>query len=76
MQLNRGQVKMAEKVSDKETCPSCSSHNVRVVSRKNNLRPRLQTGNLQTDLTPISITVTYKGQNQDCGHEWSETTLG
>ena len=65
---------MAEKEPDKVTCPSCSSHNVRVVSRKDNLRPRLQTGNLQTDLTPISTTVTYKCQNQDCGHEWSETT--
>lgn len=75
MQLNWGKVKMAEKESDKETCPSCFSHNVRVVSRNNNLRPRLQTGNLQTDLTPISTTVTYKCQNEDCGHEWSETTL-
>ena len=65
---------MTEEKPDKVTCPNCSSYNVRVVSRRNNLRPRLQTGNLQTDLTPISSTVSYKCQDQACGHEWSETT--
>jgi hypothetical protein len=64
----------AEKEPDQVTCPDCSSHNVRVVSRKSNLRARSQTGNLQADLTPISATVTYRCQDQDCGHEWSETT--
>ena len=64
---------MAEKNADKVTCPICSSHNVQIVSKKNNLRPRSQTGNLKTDLTPISTTVTYKCQDK-CGHEWSETT--
>ena len=63
---------MAEKEPDRATCPGCSSHNVRVTGRKSNLRPRPQTGNLQTDLTPISTTVTYKCE--DCGHEWGETT--
>jgi hypothetical protein len=65
---------MAEKESDKVMCPACSSHNVCLLSQKSNLRPRSQTGNLQTDLTPISTTLTYKCQNQDCGHEWNETT--
>jgi DNA-directed RNA polymerase subunit RPC12/RpoP len=63
---------MAEKEPDEAACPRCSSHNARVVSRKSNLRPRSQTGNLKTDLTPISTTVTHKCP--DCGHEWSETT--
>ena len=58
----------------KVTCPHCSSGNVRVVSRKDNLRPRLHTGNLRSDLTPISTTVNYKCQDQNCGHEWNETT--
>jgi DNA-directed RNA polymerase subunit RPC12/RpoP len=62
---------MAEKEPDKPACPGCSSKNVRVASRKNDFRPRSHTGNLQTDLTPISVTVTY--QCQDCGHQWSET---
>jgi hypothetical protein len=56
------------------TCPRCSSRRVRVVSRKDNYRPRSQTGNLRTDLTPISTTVTYKCQDQTCGQEWSETS--
>jgi hypothetical protein len=64
---------MAEKEPVKVTYPSCSSGNVRIVSRKDNFRPRLQTGNLRTDLTPISNTVNYKCQEQNCGHEWSET---
>jgi hypothetical protein len=64
---------MAEK-EPQGACPNCSSQEVRVVSRKDNLRPRPQTGRLQTDLAPISTTVTYKCQNQDCGHEWNETT--
>src|SRR6516225_10551122 len=57
---------MAEKSADKVTCPRCSSQNVQLVSRKNNLRPRSQTGNFKTDLTPISTTVTYKCQDK-CG---------
>ena len=69
---NKKEQQMAEEEPDKATCPRCSSHNVRVMGRKSNLRPRPQTGNLQTDLTPISTTVTYKCQ--DCGHEWGETT--
>jgi DNA-directed RNA polymerase subunit RPC12/RpoP len=63
---------MAEKEPDEVTCPSCSSRNVRVVSRKDNFRPRSQTGNLKTDLIPISSTVSYKCQDQNCGHEWSD----
>jgi hypothetical protein len=65
---------MAEKEPDMVVCPSCSSQDVRVVSRKNNLRPRSQTGNLQTDLTSISTTVSYQCQNRDCSHEWNETS--
>jgi uncharacterized Zn finger protein len=61
------------KTPDKVICPSCSSNNVRVVNQKDNFRPRSHTGNLRADLTPISVTVTYKCQNQGCGHEWSET---
>ena len=71
---NTKEESMAEKESDQVMCPGCSAHNVRLLSRKSNLRPRSQTGNLQTDLTPISTTLTYKCQNQDCGHEWNETT--
>ena len=63
--------KMAKNESGQATCPGCSSQHVRVTSRKDNFRPRLHTGNLQADLTPISVTVTY--QCQDCGHESSET---
>jgi hypothetical protein len=66
--------KIPEKEPEKVTCLGCSSRNVRVVSRKDNYRPRSQTGNLRTDLTPISSTMTYKCQDQSCGHEWSETT--
>lgn len=55
-------------------CPTCSSREVRTVREKPNLRPRLHTGNLLTDLTPISVTVTHKCQNPDCGQEWSTTT--
>jgi hypothetical protein len=62
---------MAEKEPAKPTCPGCSSQNVRVASRKNDFRPRSHTGNLQADLTPISVTATY--QCQDCGHQWSQT---
>jgi hypothetical protein len=65
---------IAEEEPDKLSCPSCSSRSVRVVSRKDNYRPLSQTGNLRTDLTPISTTVTYKCQDKTCGHEWSETT--
>ncbi len=65
---------MAEKEPDKVTCPSCSSRNVCVMSRKDNFRPRSQTGNLKTDLTPLSTTVSYRCQDQNCGHEWSEST--
>ena len=66
-----GRKKMAEKEPNQATCPGCSAQHVRVTSRKNNFRPRANTGNLQADLTPISVTVTY--QCQDCAHEWSET---
>ena len=69
---NEKEEPMAEKEPDKAACPRCSSPDVAVVSRKNDLRPRSQTGNLKTDLTPISTTVAYKCQ--DCGHEWSETS--
>jgi hypothetical protein len=62
---------MAEKEPNQATCPGCSGQRIRVTSRKNNFRPWSHTGNLQADLTPISVTVTY--QCQDCGHEWSET---
>jgi hypothetical protein len=65
---------MTEKEPDQVACPRCSSQDVRVVGRKDNLRPRSQTGNLRADLSPISTTVTYKCQNPDCGHEWNETT--
>lgn len=64
---------MAEKEPDKVTCPSCSSRNVRVLSRKDNFRPRSQTGNLKTDLTPISTTVAFQCQDGHCGHEWSDS---
>ena len=70
----RKKEEMAEKEPGKVTCPRCASGNVRVVSRKDNLRPRLHTGNLRSDLTPISTTVNYKCQDQNCGHEWNETT--
>ena len=33
---------MAEKNADKVTCPIGSFHNVQLVSKKNNLRPRSQ----------------------------------
>jgi hypothetical protein len=65
---------MAEKEPEGVACLRCYCQDVRVVSRKNNLRPRLQTGRLETDLTPVSTTVTYKCQNPACGHEWNETT--
>jgi DNA-directed RNA polymerase subunit RPC12/RpoP len=65
---------MAEKEPKNVTCPNCSSRPVGIVSRKDNYRPRSHTGNLKTDLTPISTSVTYKCQDQNCGHEWSETT--
>jgi len=65
---------MAEKEPSKVMCPRCSSGNARVVSRKDNFRPRLHTGNLWSDLAPISTTVNYKCQDQNCGHEWNETT--
>src|SRR5437879_13757117 len=71
MNENKNEEPMAEKESDKVTCPSCSSRNVRVVSRKDNFRPRSQTGNLKTDLTPLSTTVSYSCQDQNCGHAWS-----
>ena len=71
---NEKEEQMAEKESDKVTCPRCSSRNVFVVSRKDNFRPRSQTGNLKTDLTAISTTVNYKCQDQNCRHEWSVTT--
>jgi DNA-directed RNA polymerase subunit RPC12/RpoP len=63
---------MAEKEPDQVTCPGCSGKNVRVASRRSNYRPRSHTGNLQADLTPVSVTVAYRCQ--DCGHEWSATT--
>ena len=62
---------MAEKEPNQATCPGCSGQRIRATIRKNNFRPRSHTGNLQADLTPVSVTVTY--QCQDCGHEWSET---
>jgi hypothetical protein len=62
---------MPEKEPNQASCSGCSGQRVRVTSRRNNSRPRAHTGNLQADLTPISVTVTY--QCQDCGHEWSET---
>jgi DNA-directed RNA polymerase subunit RPC12/RpoP len=62
---------MAEKEHEKPSCPRCSSQNAGVIGRKNNYRPRSHTGNLQADLTPISVTVTYRCS--DCGHEWNET---
>jgi DNA-directed RNA polymerase subunit RPC12/RpoP len=68
-----GRKKLAEKDPDQVTCPACSSRNARAASRKDNFRPRSHTGNLQADLTPISVTVTYRCR--DCGHEWSETDL-
>jgi DNA-directed RNA polymerase subunit RPC12/RpoP len=66
---------MAEKESDPVTCPNCSSRNVRVLSQKENFRPWSRTGNLKTDLTPISTTVSYKCQDPNCGHEWETTSL-
>jgi hypothetical protein len=74
MGTERKKEEMAEKEPGKVPCPRCSSGNVRIVSRKDNFRPRLHTGNLRSDLTPISTTVNYKCQEQNCGHEWSETT--
>lgn len=64
---------MIEQETEKAVCPTCSARNVRVVNRKNNYRPWPQTGNLRTDLTPVSITLTYQCQNKACGHEWTET---
>ena len=63
---------MAEKEPDKVTCPRCCSPNVRIVSTKDIFAPRSHTGNLKTDLTPISTAVTYNCQDQNCGHEWSK----
>jgi hypothetical protein len=64
---------MAEKESDEVTCPNCASRNVRVLTRKDTLRARPQTGNFRTDLAPISTAVTYKCQDENCGHEWIKT---
>ena len=64
---------MADKRVAEITCPKCAGHDVLLVNQKSNLRPRPQTGNLHTDLTPISTTATYKCQKQGCGHDWSAT---
>jgi len=74
MNENQKEEPMAEKEPDKVKCPSCSSRNARVVRREDNFRPRSQTGNLKTDLTPLSTTVSYRCQDQNCGHEWSDIT--
>jgi len=65
---------MADSIPDQVKCPTCSLGKAFVVNQQNHLRPRPQTGNLQTDLKPISTTVLYKCQNKECGHEWNETT--
>jgi hypothetical protein len=64
---------MAATQPDMEICPRCSSRDVGVVSRTEHLRPRPQTGNLRTDLTPVSTTVKYRCKDPNCGHEWSES---
>jgi hypothetical protein len=65
---------MAEKESERVKCPVCSSPAGRAVNEHAVFRPRSQTGNLKTDLTPVSITLTYRCQDQACGHEWNAIT--
>jgi hypothetical protein len=74
MDTERKKEEMADKELGKVTCPRCSSGNVRILNCKDNFRPRLHTGNLRSDLTPISTTVNYKCQEPNCGQEWTETT--